>query len=322
MPIESPTYINQLNSLWPLGSDDRATVDNHLRLIKAAVLATFPAITGAVSASHTELNLNVGNTETIGAKLVQFSLSISAINTSISALTTQANSISNTVSVLNARIVSMSADVVKFSLSISALNATVAALGGVTLDAISNTISVMAVNIAAISNTVSVMNARLVSISALNTGYTANLLAISNTVSVMAARIATLSISVSVVQAAVTNFPATERTWSAQQIAKSGSLTDSVSIAWDCDADGQIVAVTLAGNRTMEAPTNISPNAAYVLVVRQDATGSRSLAWASAYYFPGGADPILTAAANSVDIFTFIGGSSVMYCVGTARGLA
>jgi YD repeat-containing protein len=285
MGVESPTYINQLNSAWPLSSDDRSTADDHLRLIKAAVLATFPAITGAVSASHAELNLNVGNTKTIGPKLAQFSLSISALNAGVSALTTNVNSISNTISVMNARLVSMSAidtsnaarfaslsiDVVKFSLSISALHT--------------------------------------------------NVNAVSNTVSVMAVRINTLSVSVSVVQAALTAFPATERTWSAQQIAKSGSLTDSVSIAWDCDANGQIVSVTLAGNRTMEAPTNISPNACYILKCIQDATGSRTLTWNAAFHFPNGTDAVLSTTAGAVDILSFLGGTGVMYCLGVARDI-
>ena len=56
MPIESATYLSQLNTANPLGSDNRSTVDDHLRLIKATLRNTFTDINGEVSASATELN--------------------------------------------------------------------------------------------------------------------------------------------------------------------------------------------------------------------------------------------------------------------------
>lgn len=45
MGLESATYVNDLNSANPTGSDDKAEGDNHLRLIKAALKATFPNAT-------------------------------------------------------------------------------------------------------------------------------------------------------------------------------------------------------------------------------------------------------------------------------------
>lgn len=56
MPIESATYISDLNTSYPAGTDQRSTADDHLRLIKATVKATFPNITGAVSATQAQLN--------------------------------------------------------------------------------------------------------------------------------------------------------------------------------------------------------------------------------------------------------------------------
>lgn len=108
-------------------------------------------------------------------------------------------------------------------------------------------------------------------------------------------------------------------TFTAQQTPMNGTLTDGVTIDWNGNANGQSVKVTLGGNRTMNAPTNINEYAAYVLRVVQDATGSRTLAWNSAYKFAGGTAPTLSTAANAVDVFTFIGGASnVLYCVGQA----
>lgn len=110
---------------------------------------------------------------------------------------------------------------------------------------------------------------------------------------------------------------AKEQAWTAQQTPMSGTLTDGATIDWSGDTAGQSVKVTLAGNRTMNAPTNINEFAAYVIRVIQDATGSRTLAWNSAFKFAGGTAPTLTTTASAVDVFTFIGGASnVLYCVG------
>ena len=62
MPLESATYINGLNSSNPTGADTKAEGDDHIRLIKSAVKATFPNLTGAVTADQTELNILDGAT--------------------------------------------------------------------------------------------------------------------------------------------------------------------------------------------------------------------------------------------------------------------
>jgi hypothetical protein len=56
MPLETATYINQLDAANPLGSDPIASGDDHLRLIKAAVKATFPNITGPVTMTQAQVN--------------------------------------------------------------------------------------------------------------------------------------------------------------------------------------------------------------------------------------------------------------------------
>lgn|SRR5574343_130992 len=62
MGLESPIYISDLNTAWPLGSDAKSTADDHLRNFKSAVKTTFPNITGAVTATHTELSWMQGAT--------------------------------------------------------------------------------------------------------------------------------------------------------------------------------------------------------------------------------------------------------------------
>ena len=56
MGLESATYINGLVETNPTSSDNANQGDNHLRLIKAAVKATFPNITGPVTATQATLN--------------------------------------------------------------------------------------------------------------------------------------------------------------------------------------------------------------------------------------------------------------------------
>ncbi len=64
MALETGTYINSLVATNPTGSDAKSAGDDHLRLIKSTLKSTFPSVTGAVSATHTELNLLDGVTAT------------------------------------------------------------------------------------------------------------------------------------------------------------------------------------------------------------------------------------------------------------------
>jgi microcystin-dependent protein len=56
MSLEVATYINGLVAANPLGSDPLADADGHLRLLKSTIKATFPNITGPVTATQGTLN--------------------------------------------------------------------------------------------------------------------------------------------------------------------------------------------------------------------------------------------------------------------------
>jgi len=116
---------------------------------------------------------------------------------------------------------------------------------------------------------------------------------------------------------------AVKQTWTAQQKPMSSDLVDGATVNWNCDVDGQSVFLIVQGNRTLAAPTNVVARNFYMLQVQQDGTGGRTLTWNAAYHFPGGVDPVLSTAANAIDIFSFVGaGGNVMRCVGQAKGLA
>ena len=56
MALESGSYINSLNSNNPVATDALAQADDHIRLIKATIKASFPNITGAVTLTQAEIN--------------------------------------------------------------------------------------------------------------------------------------------------------------------------------------------------------------------------------------------------------------------------
>jgi len=64
MALESTTYIDGLVVTNPTGTDARSQGDDHLRLLKATIRSTFPNVSGAMTATHTELNLIDGYTGT------------------------------------------------------------------------------------------------------------------------------------------------------------------------------------------------------------------------------------------------------------------
>ena len=69
MALESTTYINGLVATNPAGTDARSQGDDHIRMVKSAVKATFPNITGAVTPTHTELNYVDGVTSALQTQM-------------------------------------------------------------------------------------------------------------------------------------------------------------------------------------------------------------------------------------------------------------
>ena len=52
MGLETGTYINSLVSTNPLGSDLKSRGDDHIRLIKSTIRASFPDVDEAVITIH------------------------------------------------------------------------------------------------------------------------------------------------------------------------------------------------------------------------------------------------------------------------------
>lgn len=92
------------------------------------------------------------------------------------------------------------------------------------------------------------------------------------------------------------------------------TLTDAATIAVDMSTflNGT---VTLGGNRTLGAPSNTKVGQSGVIYIVQDGTGSRTLAYNSAYKFAGGTAPVLTTTAAAVDaLYYYVRTSSFIHC--------
>jgi hypothetical protein len=83
------------------------------------------------------------------------------------------------------------------------------------------------------------------------------------------------------------------------------TLTDAATIAVDMDSFIN-AKVTLTANRTLGNPTNEDVGQSGFIRIIQDATGSRTLGYASDWEFDGGTAPVLSTAANAEDVLHYV----------------
>lgn len=101
-----------------------------------------------------------------------------------------------------------------------------------------------------------------------------------------------------------TAFTDVAQSFTAAQRGAVATLTDGATITPDFAA-GNNFSVTLGGNRTLANPTNLTAGQSGVIVVTQDGTGGRTLAFGSNWKFPGGTAPVLTTTASAVDVISY-----------------
>lgn len=82
------------------------------------------------------------------------------------------------------------------------------------------------------------------------------------------------------------------------------ALTDGATITPDFSLANNY-SVTLGGNRTLANPTNLTAGQSGAIVITQDGTGSRTLAYGGYWKFPGGTAPTLTTTASAVDVLVY-----------------
>lgn len=81
--------------------------------------------------------------------------------------------------------------------------------------------------------------------------------------------------------------------------------TANTSTAYTIDlANGSVQVLTLTGNCTFTFPT-ATAGKGFILLLKQDATGSRTATWPAAVKWPGGTAPTITATASKLDKYVF-----------------
>lgn len=91
------------------------------------------------------------------------------------------------------------------------------------------------------------------------------------------------------------------------------ALTDQATITWDMLA-GNNATLTIGGNRTLGAPSNVSAGMGGSLAITQNGSGSNTLAYNAVWYFPGGTDPTLSTAAGARDLLVWYAvASNIIY---------
>jgi hypothetical protein len=101
------------------------------------------------------------------------------------------------------------------------------------------------------------------------------------------------------------------QSFTAAQRGSVSALTDGSTITPDF-AVANNFSVTLGGNRTLANPSNLTAGQHGVIVITQDGTGSRTLAYGSYFKFPSGTAPTLTTTASAVDVLAY-------YCESSTR---
>lgn len=102
MPLESATYIDGLVATNPVNATDEVSVgDDHLRLLKSTIKATFPSLTGAVTASQAELNILDGATLSTAELNILDGVTLTAANINDAALKSAINTFTATSNVFS-----------------------------------------------------------------------------------------------------------------------------------------------------------------------------------------------------------------------------
>ena len=94
------------------------------------------------------------------------------------------------------------------------------------------------------------------------------------------------------------------QSFSAAQRGTISALTDGATITPNF-ALANNFSVTLGGNRTLANPSNLTAGQSGVIVITQDGTGSRTLAFGSYWKFAAGTAPTLTTTASAVDVLAY-----------------
>jgi len=302
------------------------------------VVANVSALTSVNAAAITSINTVVDNLDfATSAELAAVSVLTQTNLNSITSINTVVDAVSAVTSVNAAAITSINTVVANVSALTSVNTAAITSINTV-VEAVS---ALTSVNTAAITSINTVVEA----VSALTSVNTAAITSINTVVEAVSVITSVNSAAITSVNTVITNLSATLATSIANHLPLAGgtltgtvsgtdfyvsavaigvdallgkelrigtaavadivSLTDAASIAVDFNT-GQNFAITLAGNRTLENPTNCVAGQVGSIFIVQDGTGSRTLAFGSNWDFPDGTAPVISTSINAVDRLDYI----------------
>ena len=82
------------------------------------------------------------------------------------------------------------------------------------------------------------------------------------------------------------------------------TIADAASIVMNMATNNQFL-VTLGGNRTLAAPTNLTVGQTGHIYAIQNVGGGHTLSYNAVFKFPGGTDPVATTSAGAVNLLVF-----------------
>jgi hypothetical protein len=133
-------------------------------------------------------------------------------------------------------------------------------------------------------------------------------------------------LGLSATQYLVTDLPSarvnTNNSYTKNQAVTASPLTSGASIATNAALSNNF-RITLAHNATLANPTGLVDGMVLNFRIKQDATGTRTLAYGTKFKWAGGAAPVLSTAANAVDFMScyYDGTDDVLAC-SLAKGFA
>tara|TARA_R110002167_G_scaffold309654_1_gene514563 strand:- start:62 stop:1396 length:1335 start_codon:yes stop_codon:yes gene_type:complete len=297
-------------------------------------IANTGSFTTKVSGVAAEFSGNVSVNNLFAATNIFIAGTTIASNADVAAVSTRVDAVSVLTSVNKVDIAAVSTRVDAVSVltsvnkaAITSINsvigdgtgfATVAALASVNTSVVANTTAITSINtvVAAVSALTSVNKAAITSVntvvaavSALTSVNKAAITSINSAItSINAGTFNTLTVTTSASiggTLAIGTTAIKKLTVNGPGLSVIVTLVDAASVTSDFDT-AQNFALTLAGNRTLSAPSNVDPGQVGSIFIIQDGTGSRTLAYNTIWKFAGGTVPTLSTAAAAIDRLDYI----------------
>jgi hypothetical protein len=280
------------------------------------VVANVSALTSVNTAAVTSINTVVAGVSALTKTNLDSITSINTVVAGVSALTSV-----NTAAVtsINTVIAAVSALTSVNTAAVTSINTVVAAVSALTktnLDAVTSINTVVAA-VSALTKTnldaVTSINTVVAGVSALTSVNTAAVTSINTVVAnrlpltggTLTGIVSGTDFYVSAVAVGTNSLLGKDIHIEKAAVADIQALTDGTNISVDLNA-GQNFTVTLAGNRTLDNPTNCVAGQVGSIFVVQDGTGSRTLAYGTSWDFPAGEAPVLSTDAAAIDRIDYI----------------